>query len=177
MKDTAAALLLVFAQGAFAQAQSQTAAGMKLCSADLTIGMTQQTLINSVAAACEVTKPAGKEAWTLKRKGTKGQVEGKVEFSDGKVSALGRSWAPAGGQLEGADFVRSLVSAVQSALQKDSAPGTVSYSVKREPGVTHYQIKLDLPDRRQVRVSLAENPNGQSSADTILDLEEWVVNK
>ena len=88
-----------------------------------------------------------------------------------------RSWVPSDGQYEAADFARGLVSAVEAGLQKrSSAAGVVYYSISRHPDMTYYQLVLELPDHREVRVELMENPTkAPGKRVTMLDVTEAIV--
>ncbi len=152
---------------------------MELCSVPLTIGMTKAAFMDKVVSVCELIKVplANEDSWLLKLKGPDGKPEGSVTFAAGVLAEVKRSWVLSDGQYEAADFARGLVSAVEAGLQKrSSAAGIVYYSISRHPDMTYYQLVLELPDHREVRVELMENPTkAPGKRVTMLDVTEAIV--
>jgi hypothetical protein len=93
-------------------------------------------------------------------------------------AALVSIWArPKTPAVRSADFARNLVSAVESGLQhRPAASGTVTYFISREPDSAYYQIRLSLPDHREVRIMLLENPAKPAGEGVrMLDIQEAIV--
>jgi hypothetical protein len=172
-------IVLLCAASAHAQAsRTASTAQMNICSVPLTIGMTKGAFTDKISQFCDMRKvPAGADSWALKEKGQDGKAVGIVEFSAGRISEVRRTWAPKGGRYQPEDLARSLVSAVESALQgRNAVTGIVSYTVKREPDMTLYQVTLSLPNHREVRVALIEDPAKPIGRSVImLDVEEFIV--
>lgn len=142
----------------------------------LTIGMVRDVFIEKMSERCKVTKvPVGDDSWVISERSDESHPIGMVEFTAGRISEVRRSWAP--NDDRAADFARNIVSAVESGLQgRTSSTGTINYRISREPDLNPYQLILSLPDHREVRISLIENPASSASKRIImLDIDEAIV--
>ena len=172
-------IVLLCAGSAYAQAKpTGPSPEMNVCSVALTIGMTKAAVVDKVAQTCDLIKvPVEADSWLLKEKSQNGKGVGMVEFDSGRVSDVHRSWVPTEGRYEPSDLARSLITAVASALQgRSAATGTISYAIDHEPDMNLYQLRLALPDHREIRVIVIENPAKPVGERVImLDVQEHIV--